>query len=110
MLLQARRLSKEQELGKADLIDLVRQFSSGLRQRARSATGQLGRPLKIVGPAVPLLQRAKQRVVLQPAGMVPAELCKGGLQIRTRAGIEVGRGRIEQPALEQEDGVVVDRV
>ena len=44
------------------------------------------------------------------AGMVLAELCKSRLQIRTRAGIEVGPSRIEQPALEQEDGVVVNRV
>ena len=110
MLLQARRLAKEQELGEADLIDLARQLLPSLGQRARSTTGQFGRPLKIMDPTVPQLQRAKQRVVLQPAGMVLAELCISGPQIRTRAGIEVGPGRIEQPELEQEDGVVVDRV
>ena len=110
MLLQARGLAKEEELGKADLIDLARQLLSDLGQRARSATDQLGRPREVVCPAVLLFQCAKQRVVLEPAGMVLAELCISGPQIRTRAGIEVGPGRVEQPELEQEDGVVVDRV
>src|SRR5262245_54555782 len=110
MLLQTRRLAKEQELGEADLIDLARQLLPDFGQRPRSATPQLGRPLKVVCPAVPKLQCAKQRVVLQPAGMVLAELCISGPQIRTRAGTEVAPGLVEQPELEREDGVVVDCV
>ena len=66
VLLEALRLAKQQELSKANELDLIRQLAPRLGQRGRRAPDQLGRPLEVAGAVVPGLQRAEQGVVVQP--------------------------------------------
>jgi hypothetical protein len=108
MGLQARALTEQQELGKANLVHRVDQMPPRLLEGGRRAPDDLVRPLQITGPAVSRLQGAEQCVIVKPVGLVVAELFEGRLQVRSRAGPEVPPGRLEQRVLEPLDDLEVD--
>ncbi len=91
VLLEPLRLAEQQELGKANQLDLVRQLSPSPGQGGGSALDQLCRPLEVVRVVVPGLQRAEQSVVLQPARVVLAKLPVSGLEVRAGAGTETAQ-------------------
>ena len=108
VLLETFRLPREQELSKANELDLVRQLAPRLSQRSRGAPDQLDGPLEIAGAVVPVLQRAEQGVVVQPEPVGLTELFISGSEIRTGAGAEAAPGCLEQAKLERNDLLVFD--
>ena len=79
MFLEPFALAEQQELSKANLIDLVRQIAPSLGQSRRHALHKLRRPLEVVGAVIFGFQYSKQCVVFQPVPLVVPELFKGGL-------------------------------
>jgi hypothetical protein len=108
VFLQAFRLAEQQELGKPNLIDLVRQLLARMRQSRGKAADQLYGPLEVIGVVMSGFQRTEQRVIFQPMGVKIAELFIGGLQFRVRPGAEISPSCFEDPSLERDDGVIVN--
>jgi hypothetical protein len=108
IFLQTFRLSEQQELRKPNLIDLARQFLARTRQSRGNASNQLGRPFEVISVVMSGLQRAEQRIVFEPMPMRVAELPVSRLQLSRRPGAEVAPSRFENPALERDDGAVID--
>ncbi len=77
MFLKPFPLAKQQELSKANLIDLARQIAPGLGQSFWHTLDQLRRPLEVVGAVIFGFQYSKERVIFQPVRLVVAELLKG---------------------------------
>src|SRR4029453_8181593 len=108
MFLKPFPLTEQQELSKANLIDLARQLAPSLGQSCRHAFDKLRRPLEVVGAVVSGFQYSKQCVIFQPVRLVVAELFKGGLQLRRRASAEVTTSPLEQPTFERDNQAVID--
>ena len=108
ILLQSLALSEQQELSEANLINLTCQISPGLVQSSAVPPDQLGRPLKVTGPAVHHPQRSEQGIIFQPACLLVTELLKSKLQVRSRSAAKVLPGQFKQPVFERDDGVVID--
>ena len=71
VFLQLIGLPREQELGKANLLDLRCQLIPRIREGLRPPLNQLRWPLQIVRIVILDFQRLKERVVFQPS--LPAE-------------------------------------
>ena len=108
VLFETLRLPREQELSKANELDLVRQLAPRLIQRSRGAPDQLDGPLEIVGAFVLVFQRAEQGVVVQPEPLGLTELFISGSEIRTGAGAEATPRCLEHAKLERNDLLVFD--
>ena len=105
-----KELAPAEAFGERDpnLIDRARQFLARTSQGRRKAFDQLCRPFEVIGIVVPGLQRTEQCVIFQPMPMGVAELLISGAKVAARAGAEVAPSRLEDPALERDNGLVVD--
>src|SRR5262249_13913142 len=103
MLLEAFRLTEQEELREANQIDPVRQPSPRLRESGRLPPDHLGRPFDVVRLVVCGPQGAEESIVLEPVRMLLTELLVDRSQIGTGACVEVAPRRLEQPKLERDD-------
>src|SRR5262249_14289860 len=97
---EALPLAENQELREAHLINERAQLRGGGAECVRLAPDQLGGPREIVRAAVPDLQRAEERVSLQPVRLLGAELFVRGLLLAEVAGLEGAPRDLEQAMLE----------
>ena len=86
-------LAEEQILTEPVKFDLDSQFPSSLFQRRRLASGDIRRPLGPGTPAVAVLQRHEQGVVIQPERRFAAEL---PIRLLRRLPAEAGESLLQQ--------------
>lgn len=106
--LQTVGLTERRELDEGHEADLIREFALDPVERCGLALHELFRPIKVISAPELSLDRPQERIVIQPVRLIMAEPFIGGPQIRMRASVEVGPGRLKKLALGRNDGVVVD--
>ena len=106
--LQARPLTKQQELTESGQVDLDRQIAPRPVERSWRPADELFWPLLIRGAAVPGLERGEQCIIVEPVSLLPAEALEALVQVRARTGTESLPCRLEQGVLEALDRVELD--
>src|ERR1700724_3634143 len=81
MLLELIGLAEQQELRKANLINLSCQLSPRIGESARASLNQLCWPLQIMSSLILFFQCPEQNVVFQPMRLSGAELVVGRREI-----------------------------
>src|SRR3954469_19163751 len=96
IILEAFTLTEQKELGKANLLNLCRQFPPSLGHRCGGALYQLRGPLNVISSVVSGLQGAEKRVVVEPMCLRRAELFVVRLQVSADTGAEIAPSGFEQ--------------
>src|SRR5262245_5686675 len=109
VLVQATALAKPEELRDSGPLALRRQFAARRFQSRAIAADQFARPVEIWAAAECALQRANQRIVVEPVSLVAAEGLEGRPQVGACAGKEAAPGSADQSLLERDNRGIVDR-
>ena len=103
-------LFEDQELGKANLIHLLRQILASLGHSRGSAANEFCRPFKIRDAMELLFQDPKERIVFQPMCLPMAKHLVTRTQVSPRTRTEIAPYLVEQSVLELNHRSVIHRV
>jgi hypothetical protein len=101
ILLETTALPAEQELRKAHLGDRFGEFLPGRADSERAALYQLRRPFEMIDAVAFQLEHSEQRVVVEPVGLVLAELIENVPRVGAPASSGISPGSLEKPTLER---------